>query len=206
MRKSSINPNQLRHYGVSVSDDPANSTRAFGITAANVVHVQFKMDGTTVYFETRVPTQYELENCKTIQLSDDTVWESSSVSIANTAVMSSDLPIIEMSEHKKILAMSVRNNNEVLLPEESFNDLMPYDDATFLNRIIRNVRVATSYCEASILFIGSKDQHLRVNAETVVRRIRCGIETAQKMLKTTTQYGFRYAINLYADVTELLII
>ncbi|KAI2501857.1 Reverse transcriptase (RNA-dependent DNA polymerase) [Fragilaria crotonensis] len=195
MRMSLINPNQLRYYGVSVSDDPTDSTRPFGITIANVVHVPFKMDGTTVYFETRVPTQYELENCKTIQMTDDTVWEPSSVSIANVSVMSSDLPIIEMSERRKISAMRIRNNDNVLPPDESSNDLMPYDDATFLNRMISNVRVATSYREASISFIGSKDRHSRVNAETVARRFRCGIETAQKTLKTTTQRGVRYAIH-----------
>ncbi len=195
MRMSLINPNQLRYYGVSVSDDPTDSTRPFGITITNVVHVPFKMDGTTVYFETRVPTQYELENCKTIQMTDDTVWEPSSVSIANVSVMSSDLPIIEMSERRKISAMRIRNNANVLPPDESSNDLMPYDDATFLNRMISNVRVATSYREASISFIGSKDRHSRVNAETVARRFRCGIETAQKTLKTTTQRGVRYAIH-----------
>ncbi|KAI2494571.1 hypothetical protein MHU86_19941 [Fragilaria crotonensis] len=61
--------------------------------------------------------------------------------------------------------------------------------------MISNVRVATSYREASISFIGSKDRHSRVNAETVARRFRCGIETAQKTLKTTTQRGVRYAIH-----------
>lgn len=64
MRMSFINPNQLQHCGVSVSDDPTDSsTRAFGITVENVVHIEFEIDGTTVYyFETRVPTQYKLEN------------------------------------------------------------------------------------------------------------------------------------------------
>ena len=148
MKMSLINPNQLRHYGVTVSDDPTDSTRAFGITVEDDVYVPFKMEVTTVYPETRVPTQYQLENCKTIQLTDETVWEPSSVSIASvTTVMSSDLPIIEMSERRKISAM-VRVRNDIPPPEESFNDLMPYDDATFLNRMIGIVRVATAYRNA----------------------------------------------------------
>ena len=65
MTMSLINPNQMRHYGVTVSDDPTDGTRAFGISTDDV-HIPFKMDGTTVYFETRVPTQYEL---KTVRLS-----------------------------------------------------------------------------------------------------------------------------------------
>ena len=55
MTMSIINPNQLQHDGVTISDNPTDSTRAFGITAEDGgVHVLFKMDDTTVYFETRV--------------------------------------------------------------------------------------------------------------------------------------------------------
>ncbi len=103
MTMSLINPNQMRHYGVTVSDDPTDGTRAFGISTDDV-HIPFKMDGTTVYFETRVPTQYELENCKTIQVTDDTVWDPSSVSIASVTV-TSDLPLVEISERRKISSM-----------------------------------------------------------------------------------------------------
>ena len=194
MKMSLINPNQLRYYGITVSDDPTDSARAFGITVEGGTHVPFKMDGTTVYFETRVPTQYELENCKTIQVTDETVWEPSSVTIASVTV-TSDLPMIELSERRKISAMSVMNNNNIPPPEESCNDLMPCDDATLLNRMIGNVRVATAYREASISFVGSKHRHSRVNAETVARKSWCGIETAQRTLKTTTQRGVRYAIH-----------
>jgi hypothetical protein len=51
MRMSLINPNQLRHYGITLSDDPTDATRPFGISSAELC-VPFKMDGTTVYFET----------------------------------------------------------------------------------------------------------------------------------------------------------
>ena len=34
-----------------------------------------------------------------------------------------------------------------------------------------------------------------MNAETVARKFRCGIETAQRTLKTTIQRGVRYAIH-----------
>ncbi len=112
------------------------------------------------------------------------MWEPSSVNIASVTV-TSDLPIIEISERRKISAMSVKNNNVIPPPAESSHDLMPYDDAAFLIRIIGNVRVATKVRVASISFLGSKDQHLRVNAETVARK--SGVEL------TTTQRGVRYA-------------
>ncbi len=68
MKMSLINPNQLRHYGITVADDPTDKTRAFGISTEGGVHIPFRMDGTTVYFETRVPTLHELDNCKIVQV------------------------------------------------------------------------------------------------------------------------------------------
>lgn len=72
----------------------------------------------TVYIETRMPSLYKLEICKMIQLTDETVWEPSSMSIASIKVML-DLAIIKISECRKILAISVQNDkNHIPLPEE----------------------------------------------------------------------------------------
>jgi hypothetical protein len=62
MEMSLINPNQLRH-GVTVLDDPTDTARQLCISSDDV-YIPFWMDGTTEYFETRVPTEWELENCK----------------------------------------------------------------------------------------------------------------------------------------------
>lgn len=53
---SLINPNQIRHSGLVVSDDPTDKTRDFGVTGDGF-HIPFKMQGTTVYFESRCPTR-----------------------------------------------------------------------------------------------------------------------------------------------------
>ena len=82
MKMSLINPNQVRHFGVTVSDDPTDTARPFGI-AGQDFFVPFFMDGTTVYFETRAPTAWELENCRTVEVTDSTVWNLGHVMIAN---------------------------------------------------------------------------------------------------------------------------
>lgn len=48
-----------------------------------------------------------------------------------------------------------------------------------------------------VSFVGSKYRYSRVNAETVARKFRCGTETAQRTLKTTTQRGFCYATTIH---------
>jgi hypothetical protein len=62
--------------------------------------------------------------------------------------------------------------------------------------MIGMVKVATaSRGEANLSYVGAKDRHSQVNAETVAKRFRCGIETAKKTLKATTQRGVRQAIH-----------
>ncbi len=53
--------------------------------------------------------------------------------------------------------------------------------------MIGNVNVATAHRELNFSFMGSKDRYSLVNATTMARKFRCGIETAQRTLKTTTQ-------------------
>ena len=78
---SLLNLNQIRHFGLVVSDDPTDKTRVFGIVGNNVI-VPFEMSGTTVLFKSRVPTQWEMENCRIIELTADPPWDPSEVTIA----------------------------------------------------------------------------------------------------------------------------
>jgi hypothetical protein len=47
----------------------------------------------------------------------------------------------------------------------------------------------------SVSFVGAKGCHSQVNAETIARKFRCRLETAQKTLKATTQRGVRQVIH-----------
>lgn len=78
---SLINPNQIRHYGLAVSDDPTDKDRFFGITTEDI-EIPFEMKGTTVFFQSRVPTRWEIENCRTIELTQDHPWNPNEVNIA----------------------------------------------------------------------------------------------------------------------------
>jgi hypothetical protein len=73
LNMSLINPNQIRHSGIVVSDDPTDKTREFGITGDGF-HIPFTMQGTTIYFDSRVPTAWEYENCRIVELTTDTPW------------------------------------------------------------------------------------------------------------------------------------
>jgi hypothetical protein len=191
MKMSLINPNQLRYFGIVVSDDPTDNTRPFGISTEEL-HIPFHMDGTTVYFETRVPTVWELDNCWAVQMTDSTVWNPSNVIIAGVTA-SDDMPLIEISTRRALSALTIAD--KTITPATDYNDLTPYDDVTLLNWMVGSVNVATAHRDVNISFVGSKDRHSQVNAETVARKFCCGIETAQRTLKTTTQRGVRHSIH-----------
>jgi hypothetical protein len=68
-------------------------------------------------------------------------------------------------------------------------DQSVYDDAMMITKMIGGVSIVTAHRELQVSFVGTKDRHSHSNAEAVAKRFRCGIETAQKTQKATTQRG-----------------
>ena len=82
MPMSLLNPNQMRYFGHSICDDVTDRNREFGILLEEyAMTIPFTMSGTTVYFESRVPSQWELENCNTIIMTDES-WDPTTISLA----------------------------------------------------------------------------------------------------------------------------
>ena len=63
MSHSLINPNQLRHYGIQVCDDPTDPSRQLGISLDDGYFIPMVMNGSTCIFQSRCPTNEELETC-----------------------------------------------------------------------------------------------------------------------------------------------
>jgi hypothetical protein len=195
LEMSLINPNQIRYSGIVVSDDPTDKTRNFGITGDGF-HIPFTMQGTTVYFDSRVPTVWEYEHCRIIELTADTPWNPGEVNIS--AVASNNLSM-EQVTYRNVCAMERIPRCESC--EERCNcgsDLSAFEPAPFIQRMVSAVKVATANRNSEtvqLAFVGAKDRHSQVSAETIARKFRCGLETAQRTLKTTTQRGVRHAIH-----------
>jgi hypothetical protein len=64
---SLINPHQLRDHGLGVCDDPWDPYRAVGIES-DKGFIPFSSQGTTLYFEMRSPTTWELDSLPIILL------------------------------------------------------------------------------------------------------------------------------------------
>jgi hypothetical protein len=105
MDHSLINPNQIRMMGTSVSDDPFDNTRKLGISH-DKLFIPFSTDGTTVYFDTRVPTYQEMNECTRVVMTGDTEWDPSSVRLASVRTK-------EEEDCRKIYEISQRDPTSV---------------------------------------------------------------------------------------------
>ena len=147
---SLINPNQIRHYGLTVSDDPTDKNREFGITGEDFV-VPFDISGTTVFFKSRAPTRWEMENCRLVELTCDSPWNPTDVNIAAiTTDTPSSLPAIEISEYRKVCALDGVTNHRVK-PEFDESDLAVYDQSSMVTRMVGAVKIATAYRDNSTM-------------------------------------------------------
>ena len=188
---SLINPNQLRHFGLTVSDDPTDSAREFGIVG-NDFCVPIEISGTTVSFKSRVPTRWEMQNCQIIEVTADEPWNPSEVAIATlTARHDETLEEAILSNIRAVEAVRQPDNPCTCRP-----DLCVHDPTWMIWSMVSAVHVATAHRDkVSVAYVGAKDRHSRVTPETVARKFRCGLETAQRTLKTTTQRGVRHSLH-----------
>jgi hypothetical protein len=83
LKHSLLNPNQLRHYRRSVCDDVTDKSRSFGINIDDEFVIPFAMTGTNIFFKSRVPTPWEMENCRVIIMMHDSTWDPTTVQISS---------------------------------------------------------------------------------------------------------------------------
>ena len=78
-----VNPNQLRHFGTSVHDDPTAEFPLSIITEDEQFCMDLHMDGTLVYADTYTPSNSELNSCPHIVLSSPHPWNPKTVKFQN---------------------------------------------------------------------------------------------------------------------------
>ena len=94
---SLINPNQIRLYSISVSDDPYDKSRPFGIDH-EYIYIPFQTKGSTVYFDSFVPSDNDLERCRHIMLTDNKEWSPHDVVMGGDRPYGDEIRISEMNK------------------------------------------------------------------------------------------------------------
>jgi len=183
LNKSLLNPNQLRFHGVSVSDDPTDDSRAFGLTTIHGepnVHVPFYMDGTIAAFETRCPSDEEVEELPQIEITGEDSWDPTSTLFPN-------------HQKDKVLHRRTRDDGTVIHLAQStsrnvgtptYVDKLSVCDEVYAMGILYDRLVNTSM---------SSSRHHAVSKEELSRKWAISLTTAERTLQATTQHCVRSA-------------
>ncbi|GFH55424.1 hypothetical protein CTEN210_11900 [Chaetoceros tenuissimus] len=211
MEKSLINPNQCRHYGVSLCDDPTDPHRPLAIRKERF-SIPIQMFNSSCGFESRRPTIKELESCPRVTLSDTHSWNPETVSFQISSLKEEQRSMHDWSwEHSKLdlpltrLVSLVERPNGVQVPV--------FRDDTFISDFDRGLCHASSGLaqdlavdslvnsvkvqledSARIALASTEKRHHEVTKELLAKKWGISIARAEATLKASTQLSVRSAI------------
>ena len=103
-----VNPNQLRYFGITVQDNPYAGIQMHLATESGEMYFPLCSEGTTIYLDTRTPTDRELHECKHIQMSSKSPWDPHAVQFPEIARREE----AEILPHGRISAFTTTQNND----------------------------------------------------------------------------------------------
>jgi len=209
---SLLNPNQLRAFGIGVNDNPFDESQDIGIDCGDEF-IPLRTIGTNVYFESRVPTDWEVKHLPRIYITSDH-WDPTDDS---TFPEQKSREQIEMQTIKSMTSgMSRRNVMSLRMQqaqaqietygeiEHELGKISPvYNVKSLCSRIISSVKIAPTYREdidqqddrRKASGVITNDRHSKVNPKELARKWNIGLDTAKKTLEVTTQEGIRTAVH-----------
>ena len=179
LQHSLLNPNQLRHHGIVVQDNPYADTSLHLTSFDDDFVLPMQSEGTTIFFDSRTPTNHELANCPHITLSSQALWNPSDVRFPQAAHrIEEGHPIYEIS--------GIKVNNHLDLA-----NLFDGQDMTrtIASRLMAEVRVGGDDMIDVPLprTFASDKRHTGVSAEDLSERWFIGLTQARDTIKATTQ-------------------
>ena len=201
-----VNPNQLRHFGVHVQDNPTLDSPLFIATEDLSFHLPLSARGTTIMVNTRTPTELELQECPHIVLSSPKPWDPQSVDFYRPRrTVEEEMEQLRMvhgvSAVRKSGTAGLGDTQDVSCGEES--DGFIFNVQEFQHRLVSSVRVreVKSLNVSGVLddvnhpktFV-SKERKSAVTAAEISERWFIGLAQAAKTLASTTQRVLRSAL------------
>ena len=197
-----LNPNQIRHNGVDFWDNPYDKERALSIQVDRGPTISLEFDGIKLQFESKVPTNEELNNCEHIEITSSVLWEPSEVTLGQAT---SKRVTNEKRTVKKVGTLYNADHPYSHSTSDSFTYADPASIDSIIHqiepsmidikeRIIKNIQTERyEDIPARRTFI-SNDRHKGVTADNIAELWCIGKKKAEATLEATTQKGTRSAI------------
>ena len=183
---SLINPHQIRYHGYGVCDDPWDPHRSLGIDLDSIF-IPLKTSGPNLFFDSSVPTAWELENLPIVEITSST-W--------NPADLQMFAP--QSNPHRVVDCISTARRDIWSQSTAPLSTISPTLDSRcvftlYVNAVL--VPDALTGTNSTISATFTSERHSSVTFENLSRKWSIGLETAKKTLQVTTQRGVRTAVH-----------
>ena len=196
-----INPNQLRHFGTRVQDDPTSSYPLSIITEDESFSMELAMTGTIVYAPTFSPSAHDLEKYPHIELSSPNTWDPKRVTFPKCIYTLGEM-IHDKSRHLSALHQydaplhdddeSIFNLDRIQRKICSLSQIKPNNGSQPEKTLYRDKTIDPGSSDAPDLFtFQSSDRHTDVNPQQLSERWGISITTAFNTLQHTMQKFLR---------------
>jgi len=216
---SLLNPNQLRAFGTHVNDNAFDGSPVFLTDPDRDMVIPFHTYGVNLGFETRTPTQDELENCRKVVLTSPHPWDpqtvrfprptrtveeemarigsvkisSHSVAFEEAETSSADL-IFNIDDFNRRIISSCKVMSVPTVKEASQSEKVPKPRRSRKRKEAADVsRVALGDKPTPNTFV-STERHSDVTPQDLAERWLIGLAQAAETLKHTTQRMVRSAL------------
>ena len=201
---SLINPNQVRHFGVTLDDNPFVGDMGIKFDPDDdAIDIPFSSMGTTIYFDSRTPTESELQTCPKVYLTSKTEWDPRSVKFPGGRPRIEEGDIgnsISKVSLSAIRRHQVRSIQDGTAPEVGVAGTI-YDPVEFSARLISKIRVSSINQDEYTMddlpdrrTFYSKERKTSVDPRDLAERWGISLAKAIQTLKATTQRIVRSAV------------
>ena len=201
MEHSLMNPNQLRHYGIEVQDNPYH--RDPMMIRKDDDGEEFvaclRSSGTNIYIDTWTPTDSDLVDYPHIELTSPLIWNPHEVSFPGLSNM--EIDEIE-GKNISVVESDLRREMETDYDDPYHQPLRIFDIQTFNARIMKSTVIPTVIAEGPLpedklmppkTFL-STERHANTTPEDLSEIWNISVEQAKMTLEATTQNHIRSAI------------
>ena len=183
---SLINPNQIRHNGFQLFDNPyeTDPNRQMGIVINETDRIPFQSQGTTIYFNSRFPTDLEMETYPHVVLTCEAPWDPSGIA------MPGGLTQDRFVQKVQSLQFHGTNRHHHMYETDcvAYSNFMDTEQLQ-MERAIKSINVDYTSGAVNIAQLHSTTRHSQFTPEHISKIWNVGIGIAKDILSTTTQKG-----------------
>ena len=211
-----ISPNQCRSIGTSICDDPWDPHRSLHMRDPDdQVTIPLSFARNIVSFQSRAPSEEELDGCRRVTFTSQCAWDPTKLGMSPPSQEEEAMARI-VSEVRLDPAAQEGDDDRIRMSLDDCNaDRLlascseAFSEKAMVHRLISSIKIASEFedeeetiehveaptADSMMRSVSSAttSRHSKVTPSEISIRFGCGLETAAKTIRATTQNGVRTA-------------